>query len=80
MLSALHRTYEASPDEKINTAIELVFVVVSAVIIALLVATALMEDAPPAYDAVVSFYAACESHAIVSVIPIIGKAWLSQAA
>ena len=63
MLSALHRTYEASPDEKINTAIEVAFAAASALIIALLVATALMEDAPPGYDAIVNFYAACESHA-----------------
>ena len=68
MLSALHRTYEASPDEKINTAIEVGFAAASAIIIALLVATALMEDAPPGYDAIVDFYAACESHAF----PIIG--------
>ena len=53
MLSALHRTYEASPDEKINTAIEVAFAAASALIIALLVATALMEDAPPGYDAIV---------------------------
>ena len=63
MLSALHRTYEASPDEKINTAIEVAFAAASALIIALLVATALLEDAPPGYDALVDFYAACESHA-----------------
>ena len=76
MLSALHRTYDAAPDEKINTAIELAFAATSALIIALLVATAMIEDAPPAYDAIVNFYAACESHAF----PIIGItdtiAWL----
>ena len=63
MLSALHRTYEASPGEKVNTLIEVAFAAASAVIIALLVATALMNDTPSIYDAVVDFYAVCESHA-----------------
>ena len=63
MLSALHRTYDAAPGEKVNTLIEVTFAAASAVIIALLVATALSDDTPSIYDAVVDFYAVCESHA-----------------
>ena len=46
MLSALHRTYDAAPGEKINTLIEVAFAAASALIIALLVATALSDDTP----------------------------------
>ena len=63
MLSALHRTYDAAPGEKVNTLIEVAFAAASALIIALLVATALSDNTPSIYDAIVNFYAVCESHA-----------------